>query len=292
MPVRVLNWWFSDLFQCLKKRIEDRVPLEIILQLDRSLRPGVHGVLEVPYQGGPLTIHINPSQSATLAELSAAHEYFHIELLSEGFPHAIPTSGHDTWRDVAGRFFDTFQDPLVFSRMEKFGYSVRTEYRRLIRHHRKQLETTYSMPGRDNWLEYCWHTFGYVGSYIELPPRYRQEFASLFQERYPQLAKEAGPLVSTLESTKFDNPADCAQLMRQVLRQYNLQGILQLYYPPWSSAPGPPSSSRPRSCRRTSDRSNGSMPTPPQATRLLSPNNGANAPFGTTSTSLFVSTST
>lgn len=238
MPVRVLNWWFSDLFQCLKRRIEDRVPVEITLQLDRSLRPSVHGVLEVPYQGGPLTIHINPSQTTTLAELSLAHEYFHIELLSEGFPGVVVAPGRDAWQGVATKILDTFQNPLVFQRMQKFGYDVRPEYCRRIHNHRRQLSRTCPAPGPHNWLDYCLWIFRYSVSYIELPSPSREEFASLFQQRYPQLAREAGPLVSTLESTKFDNPADCARLMGQVLRQYNLQGILQLYSPPWSSAPG------------------------------------------------------
>lgn len=231
MPEAVLNWQFSDRFSALKRRIEPKLAEGVKLQINDSLEPGLYGRIRIPKRRAPMIVELEPQQSDTLAELVAAHEYFHAELLAEGFPMTCPTPGHEDWVDVMEEFDAMFHDPLVFERMEQFGYDVTPEYRRHVRSNKRQLKRIPEMPSENDWADYCHKTFLYVGACIELPPPYRNRFDRFFHKRYPQFATQASNLMVLLDESPFDTPASCRALMRRVLHQYGLGNILQLYCP-------------------------------------------------------------
>lgn len=157
-----------------------------------------------------------------------AHELEHFVLELDGFPLV---SSSPKFENLASALNSMVHDPIVNSRLKKYGFDPRSDYLTEAREDQVQLTSLMRSPddriGRLRWM------FSYVGKIIDWElvrnsseKEQKSEFQILFDAKFPIVARRGQKLLRMVKRIGFDTPGKQTKLFEQIIRKYRLKGTL------------------------------------------------------------------
>jgi len=165
---------------------------------------------------------------AVLADaMKIAHELQHFVLDSEGF---VRTGAKKQYETISSSLNSMIHDPLVNSRLLIYGFDLLEDYESELLETLNQLGTVSTPPSerldRIHWI------FNYIGKILDWrllgdeTGKNNNEFQLWFDERYPDIAKEAKDLLILIDDIGYETPEKQAKLFRRIVREYRLEKVV------------------------------------------------------------------
>ncbi|MFN8450921.1 MAG: hypothetical protein U0521_20665 [Anaerolineae bacterium] len=158
-----------------------------------------------------------------------AHELTHLILDDYGFPSL--GARYRQFEDLASALSSAFLDPLVDTRLQRYGFSLSKDCRRESDDAFRQ---TRNSPPPQNQLQRFHWIFNYFGFLLEWKLVKDQidltqgEFAQWFKNAYPDIVSEAENLFTLAEHRGFDTPEKLRDILWNVTSSYGLHQVLFL----------------------------------------------------------------
>lgn len=156
-----------------------------------------------------------------------AHEIEHFVLDTEGFPLV---SSSDQFETLSSALNSMVADPVVNSRLQKYGFDLLPDYNRELDDMRLQLEKRSVAPS-DNLNMMNW-AINYTGVMLEwelVDSRQKfDEFQAWFDARYTHVAHVSRKMLAMVKRIGNDTPEKHRRLYREIAGRYNLLKVLIL----------------------------------------------------------------
>lgn len=160
--------------------------------------------------------------------LKIAHELEHLILVEEGFPRTGVSSKN--FETVSSTLNSMVADPLVSSRLQRYGFDLWEDYQREIKEDLRQLEKRPNIPlqrlDRLIWI------FNYAGKMLDWElvgtSKGQNEFQVWFDSRYPEIAERGKKLIAMVKRIGYETPEKQTRLFKEIIRRHKLEGIVSV----------------------------------------------------------------
>ncbi len=159
--------------------------------------------------------------------MKVAHELQHLVLDDEGF---IRTGAEKQYETISSSLNSMIHDPLVNSRLLIYGFDLLEDYGTELQETFSQLSTVSKSPSKH--LDRVHWIFNYIGETLDWEllrdeiGKDNNEFQLWFDERYPDIAKEAKDLLILINDIGYETPEKQIKLFRRIIQEYRLEKIV------------------------------------------------------------------
>ena len=222
--MRVLAWDFGDRFDRFLSSLSiAELPMRWDFMRDHPrwrARMGLHGRAEI--DDGFIGIWLKDDMSPEVAEETAAHELYHLEMVHQGFAYASVRDGQptETWTDVATALSSYPSDIVVDSSLMSFGYTQESFRDPLYQDTCTSLSG--ASPETDLLTSVARNALGFYYVCRTITGPRLVNMLDLYQNKAPLAARVGAQLM--LRSQGFDL-RDCDQYLRVLL---TFRDVLQL----------------------------------------------------------------
>jgi hypothetical protein len=161
--------------------------------------------------------------------MNIAHELQHLILDAEGFP---TTGSIEDFENISSALSSMILDPIVDSKLSKYGFDLCDDYQREVREKCRQLRKYNSSPSK-KFDRVLW-IFNYVSSILDWELKCKKtnnsedKFQSWFDERYPDIAEEGKKLLALIREIGYDTPEKLTMLFNKIIQRYGLDDFLKV----------------------------------------------------------------
>lgn len=182
---------------------------------------------------GELFIRLKRVPAIIEDAVSIAHELQHFILDTENFP--LVGFENPQFETISSALSSMVHDPLVDSRLKIYGFDLWKKYQKEVRDTIRQFRGGKIYP-KDDLARKIW-IFNYVSKILDwelvcnMSRGSDNEYQLLFNNLYPDIAKEGQKLLKLVNNIGYDTPEKQTALFKEIIQIYNLETILKIGWP-------------------------------------------------------------
>lgn len=163
-----------------------------------------------------------------------AHELLHITMDFEGYPSTSTTN--DKYESLSSALNSLLHDLIVNKRLLRYGMDMKLDYKQEVSESIRQLNSIYISPKekyeRARWIiNYSSKILEYEIAYGRHPKK-DEYFREYFNKKYPDIVKEAQPILEMIKDIGYDSPEKQIKIFMKVVAYLGLQEIIKIFSKP------------------------------------------------------------
>ncbi len=215
----------SKLFKKFYEAERPKITNQLSWAQDNSLSVGINGS-STRLSDGKLVIRLRRIPATLDDARLIAHELTHFLIDLEGFPH---TGASARFANLSSTLNSMVHDPLVDFKLKERGFNIVDGFEEETKENLRQLKKKHSSP--TDYLDKIHWIFNYAGYVLGREVVYqneekKDEFRSWFDERFPDIGKEANILLGKIKHFGFDTPEKQVMLFKGIINEYDLEKYL------------------------------------------------------------------
>ena len=216
----------SEEFAAFYKSERNKITAPVYWAKDLSLPAGIDYRATI-LQNGTQVIRLRRIPAVSADAMKVAHELQHFVLDSEGF---VRTGAKKQYETISSSLNSMIHDPLVNSRLLIYGFDLLEDYEAELQETFSRLSAVSTSPSKH--LDKVLWIFNYVGKILDWKLLHDEigkdnnEFQLWFDERYPDIAREAKDLLILIDDIGYETPEKQIKLFRRIVQEYRLERIV------------------------------------------------------------------